>query len=100
MRYRIKGIYHNGRKGPRMEPVTEEKYDGLAGCRILWDISELKQFKSTTFKIIDDFFGSWRWHTSEVLQLTKRDEKIYELETANTIYVLEELDGNELLYDD
>lgn len=89
--YKIKGIYHNGRKGPRMEPVTEEKYDGLLDALISWDIHGIKQFEGTRFKVLSG--GPWYWYTSEILQLTKKG-KVYELETANTIYELEEDNGD------
>ncbi len=89
--YKINGIYHNGRKGPRMEPVTEEKYDGLLDALISWDIHGIKQFDGTRFKILSG--EPYYWYTSEILQLTKKG-KVYELETANTIYELEEVDGD------
>ena len=91
--YRIKGIYHNGRKGPRLEPVSDTKYAGMVGCRILWDMGGIKQFSPTVFRVLDEF-GPWLWYTSEILQLTRVETRTYELETANTIYVLEELDGD------
>ena len=90
-RYKIKGIYYNGRRGIRWEPVTEEKYDGLLDALISWDINGIRQFEGTTFKVLSD--EPYYCHTSEILQLIKRD-RVYELETANTIYVLEELDGD------
>lgn len=91
MRYRIKGIYHNGRRGIRWEPVTEEKYDGLLDALISWDVHEIKQFQCTSFKVLSG--GIWNWYTSEILQLSKKD-KTYVLETVNTIYELEEVDGD------
>ena len=97
MRYRVKGIYYNGRRGIRWEPVTEEKYDGLIDALISWDVNGIKQFQGTSFKVLSG--GPWYWYTSEILQLSKKD-KTYVLETANTIYELEELDGDELLSDD
>ena len=96
--YKILGIYHNGRKDTRMKPVDDLKYDGLVGCRILWDMGGIKQFAPTIFKVLDN--RPWLWYTSEILQLTRIETNVYELETANTIYVLEDLDGNKLLSDD
>lgn len=96
--YKILGIYHNGRKDTRMKPVDDLKYDGLVGSRILWDMGGIKQFAPTVFKVLDN--GPWLWYTSEILQLTRIETNVYELETANTIYVLEDLDGNKLLSDD
>lgn len=89
--YRIKGIYHSGRKGPRMEPVTEEKYEGVNGSIIGWDVESIRQFRSTRFWFEDHPLYSW-WDTSAILQLRKRDFNIYELETVNTIYILEDLE--------
>ena len=88
--YKIKGIYHSGRKGERFKSVDDEKYDGLVGCRIKWDINDLKQFESTMFEIVGHPFYSL-WNTSPVIQLTKRDEDTYILETVNTLYELEEI---------
>ena len=105
--YKILGIYHNGRKDTRMKPVDDLKYDGLVGSRMLWDMDNIKQFAPTVFKILDN--GPLLWYTSEILQLTRIDTSvyglepssvIYVLETAYTIYQLEELDGDELLSDD
>ena len=53
----------------------------------------IKQFSPTVFRVLDEF-GPWLWYTSEILQLTRVETRTYELETANTIYVLEELDGD------
>ena len=89
--YRIKGIYHSGRKGLRMSPVTEYKYDGLISCQVNWDIDYLRQFKCTRFWLENHSKYSW-WDTSPVIQLTKKDSNIYVLETINTIYELEILE--------
>lgn len=86
--YRIKGIYHSGRKGLRMSPVTEYKYDGLIGCQIEWDVNSLRQFQPTRFWYKNVLW----WDTSPVIQLTKRNFDVYELETVNTIYILEEME--------
>ena len=89
--YKIKGIYHNGRKGPRMEPVADEKYETLVGSIIRWHIEDTRQFKPAKFIFYDNPRHDF-WHTSEVLQLSRRfSDEMYELETVNTIYVLEEL---------
>lgn len=89
--YRIKGIYHSGRKELRMSPVTEYKYDGLIGCQIEWNINSLRQFQPTRFWLENHSKYSW-WDTSPVIQLTKKDFNIYVLETINTIYELEILE--------
>ena len=89
MMFKIKEIVHSGRKGTRYESVTDEKYDGLVGCKINWNIDDIKQFDGVTFKVRNHPFYSY-WHTSPVIQLAKRDITTYELETINTIYVLEE----------
>ena len=86
--YRIKGIYHSGRKGLRMSPVTDYKYDGLIGCQIEWDVNSLRQFQPTRFWYKNVLW----WDTSPVIQLTKKDFNIYALETINTIYELEILE--------
>lgn len=89
--YEIKEILHSGRKGPRYEPVDNYKYDDMVGCEINWDINSVRQFDSTAFVVHGHPFYT-SWHTSPVLQLRRRDNNTYELETINTIYVLEDLD--------
>ena len=86
--YRIKGIYHSGRKGLRMSPVTEYKYDGLIGCQIEWDVNSLRQFQPTRFWYKNVLW----WDTSPVKKKKKKDFNIYALETINTIYELEILE--------
>lgn len=88
--YEIKGIYYSGRKGARFEPINGVKYDGLVGCFIVWDKNGIIQFEPTYFTVYGhDFYTTWR--TGPVIQLTQQDSKTYELETVNTIYILEDL---------
>ena len=91
MKFKIKEIVHSGRKGTRYDPVTDEKYDGLIGCNVKWNIKDIRQFDGTTFKFQNHPFYNY-WHTSPVIQLSKRDFTVYELETVNTIYILEEVE--------
>ena len=83
--FRIKGIYHSGRNGLRMSPVTEYKYDGLIGCQVNWDIDYLRQFKCTRFWLENHSKYSW-WDTSPVIQLTKKDSNIYQKLNQRKIY--------------
>lgn len=93
--YKIKGIYHNGRENPRMEPVADEKYETLVGSIVGCDINEIRQFKPTKFTFYDNPRYDF-WNTSEILQLSRRlSDDMYELETVNTIYILEELEGEQ-----
>ena len=87
--FRIKGIYHSGRKGLRMSPVTEYKYDGLVGCVIEWNINSIQLFQPTRFLIKNHPIYSL-WNTSAIIQLSKEKySDTYILETINTIYELE-----------
>lgn len=87
--YRIKGIYHSGRQGLRMEPVTDHKYDGLIGCIIVWNINSMQLFHPTRFLIKDHPMYSL-WNTSPVIQLSKEVySDTYILESINAIYELE-----------
>ena len=87
--FRIKGIYHSGRQGIRMEPVTDYKYDGLVGCVIELNINSVQLFHPTRFLIKDHPMYSL-WNTSAVIQLSKEAySDTYVLETINAIYELE-----------
>ena len=87
----IKDILHSGRKGIRGEPVDDYKYDGLVGCYAKFDINEIRACHGVHMKISGHSFYDW-WNTSPVIQLTKRNFDVYELETVNTIYILEEVE--------
>ena len=93
--YTIEKVIHSGRKGIRYEPVTDPKYDGLVGTRCYADFAESKQFQKMHFDIPSGEINcpyDW-WDTSEILELKvyKETGEVF-LETANTIYVLQEVD--------
>lgn len=88
---KIKSIKHSGRKGLRGTPVADQKYEDMIGCTVFCDIKNAVQFHELRWNF--DYHPRYDyWITSEVLALSY-DEKnhIYELETANTIYELEEI---------
>ena len=89
--FRIKEILHSGRKGIRGEPVDDYKYDGLVGCYAEFDINDIRAYQGVHMVISGHSFYDW-WHTSPVIQLTRRNFNVYELETVNTIYILEEME--------
>ena len=67
---------------------TQLKANILADNEIVWDINTVKQFEQTEFYMISthDCYG-----TSAVIQLYKRMDGTYELETVDLIYVLEKI---------
>lgn len=92
--YVIKSIKHSGRKDIRGKDVTDSKYDGLIGARCMTDIYESKQFHKMRLDIPASEINcpyDW-WDTSEVLELVfnKKTREVY-IETANTLYVLQEV---------
>ena len=87
----IKEILHSGRKGIRGEPVDDYKYDGLVGCYAKFDINDIKQCQPMHMKLSGHMYYDW-WDTSLVIQLTRRNLNVYELETVNSIYILEEME--------
>ena len=90
---KIKGIYHSGRKGTRWDPVMDEKYDGLIGQLCTFDPGKVEQFETVTIYLKNHPFYKY-WHTSEVLQLSRGFDGSYVLETANSIYVFDEVREN------
>jgi len=94
-KYRIKEILHSGRRGIRNEPCTDEKYDDIRG-RIGWvDIDEIKQFERYRIDLVSDDKFDW-WTISEVFELgVNRNTGDIQIETANSIYMLEALDNGE-----
>lgn len=98
-KYKIIDVLHSGRKGIRGTPVEEHKYDQLVGSVIrMYDLEgeSIKQFEPLRFNFVDHPLYEI-WNTSELLQLAK-DKKSgeYIIETVNTIYRLEKLDGNKI----
>lgn len=93
-KYRIKGIYHSGRKGTRWDPVMDEEYDGLIGQLCTFVPDEIEQFRGIAFYLKNHPFYRW-WNTSNVLQLSRDLNGDYVVETVNSIYVFEEIkDGD------
>ena len=83
--YKIKDVLHSGRKGVRR---TQLKANILADNEIVWDINTVKRFEQTEFYMISTHDC---YDTSAVIQLYKRMDGTYELETVDLIYVLEEI---------
>ncbi len=93
-KYKIKGIYHSGRKGKRWDPVTDEKYDGMIGQLCTFDPEKVEQLQTVMFYLKTHPLYRY-WHTSEVIQFSYDFDGSFVLETANSIYVFEEAtDGN------
>ena len=86
--FRIKGIYHSGRKGIRMEPLVGHKYEGLIGAFVDWNIEDVRYLFSTRFWTIQHH-PAYVWDTSAVIGLNRKDGKTFVLETINLIYELE-----------
>lgn len=91
--YKILEILHSGRKGIRLDPVTEEKYNGMVDNIVrINKLENVKEFESIRMYIkhhpLYDF-----WDTSAIIGLSySLSEHKYYLETINTIYVLQELE--------
>ena len=67
---------------------TQLKANILTDNEIVWDINTVKRFEQTEFYMISTHDC---YDTSAVIQLYKRMDGIYELETVDLIYVLEEI---------
>lgn len=86
----IKDICHSGRKGVRWTAVDDIKYYGLVGCYAKFDMNSIKQFEGIRMYLAGHPDHSW-WDTTGIIQLARRWDGDYVMETINTIYVLEEV---------
>lgn len=89
-RWKIIDILHSGRKGIRLSPVMDSKYDGVRGCTVYFNIEDLEGLKPFRFNRMNHYFYDY-WDTSAVIQAEIRNGQLI-LETINTIYVLEEIE--------
>lgn len=95
-RYKIIKIEHSGRMGIRGEPVRSEKYEGLVDSVFYLQgidvLEQCEQFSMLHMKLIEtnSYYDDWR--TSEVLQIIRHFDDLYEVETVNTIYYFQRLD--------
>ena len=62
--------------GPRLEPVSDTKYAGMVGCRILWDMGGIKQFSPTVFRVLDEFGAVALVYVGDLTANQGRDEDI------------------------
>lgn len=91
--YKIKGIYHNGRKDIRMKPRDDFKYVVSVGRTIIFQESDLKQYEPFKWYFINHPFYE-TWTTSEVLEaFVSEDKNLVRIETANTIYEFEKIEN-------
>ena len=93
MKYKIVEIMHSGREGLRYTWVTDPKYDGVVGSivTIKGSIEDIKQYSFVKMDFVktDSLYDYWT--TSEVLEIVKDTNERYSIETANAIYVLEQV---------
>lgn len=89
-RWVIKEICHSGRKGTRWTAVDDIKYNGLIGCFAEFDMDSVERFKGVHMVLKGHPYYDW-WDTTGIIQLARRLDGDYVLETVNTIYVLEEV---------
>lgn len=92
--FRITKIVHNGAKGERETPVTDEKYDGLIGCPVSFDMSDIHIGYSLTMYIAPYAHRLYDWFTVSCIQDVVYDpnEKTLIIETMNSIYYLKEIE--------
>ena len=90
-RYKIIEIKHSGRKGQRDSPVDDPEYNGLVNSVVeSRDLEDMFQFDCCHWNFITTESENKWWETTATIALSKTD-KMYELETVNTIYILEDV---------
>ena len=92
-KYKIIDIVHSGRKGIRGTKVTQSKYENMIGCIAYIDIDNIELFQSVHMILKGHPEYDW-WDTSVLIsyEINWRINKI-SLETANSIYILEKIEG-------
>ena len=90
----IEKIVHNGNKGERGSPVTDIKYDGLVGCPVSFNMSDIHIGYSLTMYIAPYAHRLYDWFTVSCIQDVVYDpnEKMLIIETINSIYYLKEIE--------
>lgn len=98
--YRILNIVHSGRKGERGTAVTDDKYDGVVGCRVMFDTKELKRGYRLRMFFVPYEHRIYDWWTISLVQhfYHEEEDNVLVIETLNSIYYLECL-GDKLKYD-
>ena len=94
--YKIVSILHNGKDGERGSVRTEGTHHSRVGRIIQFDWRNIKIGKSLVANYIkdengNDYFG-FGMITSIVKDLDFIDEGVCQIETLNSIYVLEQID--------
>ena len=88
--YTVKEILHSGRKGERYTPMVNYKYKGVIGYNVKFDIDNLRRGKSLHMNLCDSPEYDW-WETSMVLAVAIKEGEGLEIETENSIYILDEV---------
>lgn len=90
-KYKIIDIVHSGRKGIRGEKVVQNKYKNMIGCIAYIDAENIKPFKSVHM-ILKGHPQYDIWDTSVLVawNLNLDTDKL-EIETVNSIYILQEI---------
>ena len=92
--FKILDITHSGTKGERGTPVTADKYDGLIGCPVSFDMNDIHIGYSLTMYIAPYAHRLYDWFTVSCIQDVVYDpnEKMLIIETINSIYYLKEIE--------
>ena len=92
-KYRIMSIVHSGTKGDRGTLVTEDKYKGLVGCKVLFDPVNIHLGYGLSMTIPPLEHKLYDWWTISCIQNVEHDDEdgVLVIETLNSIYYLEEL---------
>jgi ribosomal protein L14E/L6E/L27E len=89
--YKIVDILHSGRKDIRGKPVTDKKYEGLINSKIICDLKNIKPFERVRMYVKNHPLYDY-WDISAVVKLSYDElNKIWIIETLNSIYKLKEL---------
>lgn len=95
-KYIIKAINHSGRKGLRDTQVDDPKYENVIGSIVtLYNVrllEDYKQFDEMIFDFIETKTEYDWWHTTPIIGISKSCDGLYEVETINTIYIMEEVE--------
>lgn len=89
--YLVVDVLHSGRKGERNTQVSDNKYIGLIGYKVGFDLDKLERGREFKMWVLNSPYYR-DWHTSKIIAVWgKQRDHTWTIETENSLYVLKEI---------